>query len=131
MGLDWMKRTLRPLTVDELVARGRYVEAADRFRAQLQNGSPTIAERLRLADLLVQADRGREALPILTGVADELALYGFRDEALDALRRANTIAPGDVPTRERFLALLQSKAAPKIAGRKRKRAGTGGNGVRP
>jgi hypothetical protein len=91
-----------------------------RFRSFLQSGSPTIAERLRLADLLIRADRGTEALPILIGVADELALYGFRDQALEALRRANTIAPGDQPTRERFLALLQSKAVPKIAGKKRK-----------
>jgi hypothetical protein len=30
------------------------------------------------------------------------------------------VAPGDTPTRERFLALLQSKAQPKIAGKKRK-----------
>jgi len=128
MGLDWMRRTIRPLTVEELVARGKYAEAAARLRAQLQNGSPTVADRTRLAELLVLAGRAAEALPILIGVSDELALYGFRDEALDALRRANTIAPGDVPTRERFLALLQSKAAPKIAGKKRKLAGTGARG---
>jgi hypothetical protein len=124
MRLDWMTRPMRPLSVDELVARGRHAEAAARFRAELDGRSPTLADRVRLADLLVHADRGGEALPILLGVADEQARYGFRDKALEALRRADAIAPGDPATRERFLALAQATEAPKIAGKKRKLAGT-------
>lgn len=123
MRLGWMARPMRPLSIDELVARGRFAEAAARFRAELDSRSPTLADRVRLADLLVQAGRAGEALPILIGVADEQARYGFRDQALEALRRANTIAPGDPTTRERFLALVRSKVAPKIAGKKRKHAG--------
>ncbi|HSD27783.1 MAG TPA: hypothetical protein VLL75_10810, partial [Vicinamibacteria bacterium] len=93
MVLEWLPRS-RPPTVDELVAKGRYKQAAAVLRAQFQGRSPTLAERLRLADLLVLSDHGEQALPILLGVADELARYGFNDRALEALRRADGIAPG-------------------------------------
>lgn len=127
MRLDWMRRPIRPLSIDELVARGRYTEAASRFRAELDGRSPTLADRIRLADLLVHADRGGEALPILLGVADEQTRYGFREKALEALRRADAIAPGDPATRERIMALARMPT-PKPAGRKRRVAGTGARG---
>jgi hypothetical protein len=120
MRLDWMTRSMRPPSVDELVARGRHAEAAARFRVELESRPPTLDDRIRLADLLVHADRGGEALPILLGVADEQARYGFREKALEALRRADAIDPGDPATRERFAALAQATEAPKIAGKKRK-----------
>ena len=94
MVLDWLSRTHRPPTVDELVAKGRYAQAAAVLRTEIQDRTPTLPERLRLADLLVLADRGEQAMPILLGVADELARYGFHDRALEALRRADAIAPG-------------------------------------
>ena len=85
---------------------------------------PTLADRIRLADLLVHADRGGEALPILLGVADEQTRYGFREKALEALRRADAIAPGDPATRERFVALAPGD------GSSRAHAPGRGNGAR-
>jgi hypothetical protein len=120
MRLHWLTLPTRSLSIDELAARGRYKEAAARLRAELERRSATIADRIRLADLLVQADRGPEALPILIGVADEHARCGFREQALEALRRADAIAPGEPATRERFHSLARTRSAPKVAGRKRK-----------
>jgi hypothetical protein len=122
MRLDWLTRPAAALTIAELVERGRYAEAADRFRAELATRTPTVADRLRLADLLVHADRGDEAVPILVGVADEQARFGFKERALEALRRADAIAPGDPALRERFEAVARSTAQPLIAGRKVKGA---------
>jgi hypothetical protein len=110
MVLDWLSRS-RPPTVDELVAKGRYKQAAAVLRAQFQGRSPTLAERLRLADLLVLAEHGEQALPILLGVADELARYGFNDRALEALRRADSAAPGHPDVRGRFASLARSARA--------------------
>jgi hypothetical protein len=111
---DWLSRSGPPPSVDELVARGRFRQAVETFRAQLQDRTPTVAERLRLADLLVLADRGDEALPILLGAADELARYGFSERALEALRRADAIAPGQPDVRDRFATLARA-AREKIA----------------
>jgi CRP-like cAMP-binding protein len=110
MVLDWLPRS-RPPSVDDLVAKGRYRQAVAVLRTQFEGRSPTLAERLRLADLLVLADRGDQAFPILLGVADELARYGFGDRALEALRRADAIAPGHPEVRGRFAALARAARA--------------------
>jgi CRP-like cAMP-binding protein len=109
MVLDWLSRS-QP-KVDELVAKGRYRQAVAVLRTQFEGRSPTLAERLRLADLLVLADRGDQAFPILLGVADELARYGFTDRALEALRRADAIAPGHPEVRGRFSSLARAARA--------------------
>jgi hypothetical protein len=111
MVLDWLSRSHRPPTVDELVAKGRYAQAAAVLRTEIQERTPTLPERLRLADLLVLADRGEQALPILLGVADELARYGFNDRALEALRRADAVAPGRSEVRDRFESLARTARA--------------------
>jgi hypothetical protein len=122
MRLDWMTRPLRPLSADELEARGRYADAAAQLRAELDRRSPTLADRLRLADLLARGGRGKEALPILLGAADEQARYGFRDDALATLRCADAIAPGDPAIRERVQTVSQM-TEPRPAGKKRRPAG--------
>lgn len=111
MVLDWLSRSNRPPSVDELVAKGKYAQAVAVLRTELQGHTPTLAERLRLADLLVLADHGEQALPILLGVADELARYGFSDRALEALRRADAVAPGHAEVRQRFEALARNARA--------------------
>ncbi len=116
MVLDWLSRSSRPPTVDELVAKGRYAQAAAVLRAEIQGRTPTLDERLRLADLLVLAERGAQAVPILLGVADELARYGFTDRALEALRRADAVAPGRSEVRHRFEALVARGAGPDRGG---------------
>ena len=93
MSLSWIARTRRTADVDALIARGRYAKAVKVLRAGFEGRQPTLAERLRFADVLVLADRGGEALPVLLGVADEQARYGFHDKALEALRRAEAIDP--------------------------------------
>ncbi len=108
MVLDWLPRSR---SVDELVAKGRYKQAVAVLRTQFEGRSPTLAERLRLADLLVLADLGEQGFPILLGVADELARYGFSDRALEALRRADAIAPGHPEVRGRFSSLARAARA--------------------
>ena len=108
MVLDWLSRPGRPPTVDELVAKGHYAQAAAALRTEIRARTPTLDERLRLADLLVLAELGAEAVPILLGVADELARYGFNDRALEALRRADAVTPGHSEVKRRFEALARA-----------------------
>lgn len=111
MALISLSRSKPVLTVDDLVAKGRHSEAAEALRAELRTTTPTLADRLRLADLLVLAERGLEALPILLWVADEQARFGFVEKALEALRRADAIEPGRTEVRDRFVALSRAVQA--------------------
>lgn len=110
MARDWLKDH-HPPSVDELVAAQKYAQAAAVLRAELAGRTATLGERLRLADLLVLADRGKDAVAILLLVADEQARYGASERALEALRRADAIEPGHAAVRERFEAMARTARA--------------------
>ena len=97
MVLSWLARSRRTASVDDLVARRRYAKAVRALRDGFEGRQPTAAERLRLADLLVLANRSSEAFPILLGLADEQTRFGSVDEALETLRRASEVASVNGP----------------------------------
>ena len=101
MAQNWLGGR-RPPSVDELVAAGKYAQAAAVLRADMQSHPATLSERLRLADLLVLADRGKDAVPILLAAADDMARYGMEERSLEALRRADAIEPGHAAIKQRF-----------------------------
>jgi CRP-like cAMP-binding protein len=115
MVLSWLARSRRSASVDDLVARRRYGKAVEALREEFGGRQPTVAERLRLADLLVLANRGSEALPILLGVADEQTRFGFADKAVEALRRASEVEPGRPDVGHRIAALRKAAKAPAAA----------------
>ncbi|HEV7498490.1 MAG TPA: cyclic nucleotide-binding domain-containing protein, partial [Vicinamibacteria bacterium] len=47
--------------------------------------------RLRLADVLLKAGKGEDAIPILIGLADELAREGFADKAVAILKKIEQV----------------------------------------
>lgn len=59
--------------IDELVARGSYAKAAAALRKEFDAGRRDPALRQQLGDVLLLAGKTDEAVPILLGVADELA----------------------------------------------------------
>jgi CRP-like cAMP-binding protein len=101
--------------VDDLVARRRYGKAVEALRAEFEGRQPSAAERLRLADLLVLANRGPEAVPILLGVADEQTRFGFTEKALEALRRASEVEPGRPDVGRRIASLKKAAVKPAAA----------------
>src|SRR5262245_53086603 len=76
MVLDWFGGS-KGQSLEELIARKKYAKAIEILRAQFQGGSRDPRMRMQLADVLVLAGKGREAVPILVGVADEFARDGF------------------------------------------------------
>jgi thioredoxin-like negative regulator of GroEL len=103
MAFDWLKRSTevgslpRPVageeSVGELLARKKFSRAMAVLRAQFESGNRSPELRLQFADVLVQTGKLEEAIPVLIGVADELATAS-RERAIEALRRVQEIAPG-------------------------------------
>ena len=102
MPFSWIKGAKRPVTVNDLVGAGEYGKAIDLMRKEFSRRFPSTNERQRYAEVLVQAGRGAEAVPVLLGIADEQERYGFPDKALEALRCAAVIAPGQSEVKERL-----------------------------
>jgi hypothetical protein len=65
---------------------------------------------LQLADTLVAAGRGREAVPVLREMADELAAEGFAAKAIALLKRIQKIDPGRLDIERRLASLIADNA---------------------
>ena len=122
MVLSWLARSRRSESVDDLVARRQYAKAVEALREDFDGRQPTPAERLRMADLLVLADRSADAMPILLGSADEQARFGFTDKALEALRRASEVEPGRPDVGRRIQKLREAGTRPQTARSTKRRA---------
>ena len=103
MAFDWLKRSTEVRSssragataedLGDLMARKKWSRAMALLRAQFESGNRSPELRLQFADVLVQTGKAEDAIPVLIGVADELAA-GSRERAVEALRRVEEIAPG-------------------------------------
>ncbi len=101
-------------SVADLLAKKDYAKAIDLLNKQLKARPKDQRTRLQLADTLVLANRGKEAVPGLMSLADEHAHDGFAAKAIAILKRIEKIAPGRRDVEERLAHLIQEKtrAAP-------------------
>lgn len=80
-------------SISDLIARKKYDKAIELLRAEFKQGGRDPRVRLQLADVLAMAGKGREAVPILLGLADEFALEGFAAKAISVLKKVQKIDP--------------------------------------
>ena len=113
-------------SVEDLIARKKYKRAVEVLRAQFQKGSRDPRLRQQLADVLVLAGRGREAVPVLAGLADEFARAGFAAKAIAVLKRIDKIDPGRADVARKLASLIEAKER-----RPRERAGERSPGSLP
>jgi hypothetical protein len=108
MALSWFGSS-KAASLDGLIARKKYAKAVEVLREQFQQGSRDPRLRLQLADVLVLAGRGREAIPIYIGVADEYALEGFAAKGIAILKKIAKIEAGRADVEQRLAGLIKQK----------------------
>src|SRR5437870_3933777 len=113
MPLDWLNTPL-DADIGDLIARKKRAKTIELLRSQLQGRMvPPVQMRLQLADLLVQAGREAEAIPVLIGLADEFAGDGFVAKAIAILKRVDKVQPGRADVESRLASLVKlQRAAP-------------------
>ena len=109
-----MKRKSRapkdPRTVvRDLVARKEHARAIAFLKGQFKGRSPGPRLRLELADVLVLAGKGEEAVPILIEVTEELLAHGNVATAMAALKKVEQIDPEASRLEKRVASLLGPK----------------------
>lgn len=92
-----------------LIARRNYGRAIELLRARIETSRRDPRLRLQLADVLVQAGKGREAVGILTPLADEYAREGFAAKAIAILKKIQKIDPSRGDVDARLASLIQEK----------------------
>jgi hypothetical protein len=97
----------KAVSVTDLIARKKYDKALELLREQFKHGSRDPRLRLQMADVLVLAGRGREAVPILVALADEYASDGFAAKAIALFKKIDKIDPGRKDVEAKLAGLIQ------------------------
>jgi tetratricopeptide (TPR) repeat protein len=92
-----------------LIARKSYAKAIEVLRVQIEANRHDPRLRMQLADVLVLAGKGREAVGILTPLADEYARDGFAAKAIAVFKKIQKIDPGRRDVDSRLASLIQEK----------------------
>ncbi len=95
--------------VSGLIARRQYGKAIDILRAQLKKSGADPRLLLQLADALEMAGKPREAVVVLTQLADEYAREGFAAKAISVLKRIQKIEPYRRDIEGRLAELIETK----------------------
>src|SRR5262245_63669658 len=109
MVLDWLAKG-KGAGLPDLLARKQYARAVELAQAQLDARPRDGRLRLQLADTLIAAGRGREAVPRLREMADELAAEGFAAKAIAVLKRIQKIDPGRLDIERKLAGLIAERA---------------------
>lgn len=92
MALDWLAWAKQE-DASELMAKKSYRKAAELIRKQLEKDPADRRLKLQLAEALAKMGKRREAVDVLSEVADELALAGQAAQAIAVLKKIQTIHP--------------------------------------
>jgi hypothetical protein len=108
MVLDWLAKG-KAAGLPELLARKQFGKALELARDQLKARPRDGRLRLQFADTLIAAGRGREAVPFLRQMAEELAAEGFAAKAIAILKRVQKIDPGRVDIDRQLASLIADR----------------------
>ena len=92
-----------------LIAKKNYARAIEVLRTQTEANRRDPRLRMQLADVLILAGKGRDAIGILTPLADEFAQEGFAAKAIAVLKKIQKVDPGHRAVDARLAALIQEK----------------------
>jgi hypothetical protein len=99
----------KPDDVAALIAKKDYARAIALIRKQLETQKHDSRLRLQLADLLMLAGKQKEAVAILTPLADEFAREGFAAKAVAVLKKIQKIDPLQRGVDAKLASLIQEK----------------------
>src|SRR5262249_40013503 len=106
MGLGFQKKGEDVLA---LIAKKNYAKAIEVLRAQMQGQKADPRVRMQLADVLVLAGKGREAVAILQPLADEDAREGFAAKPVAVPKKIQKIDPRRRDVDSKLASLIQEK----------------------
>jgi hypothetical protein len=101
--------------ISELIAKKNYVKAIEVIKEQLKAGKHNPQMHIQLADVLILAKKEREAIQILTRVADDFASEGFEAKAIAVLKKIDRLEPGRKDVQSKLASLVKRPSAPTLS----------------
>jgi hypothetical protein len=95
--------------IQDLIAKKNYSKAIEAITAELRKRPKDPRLRMQQADVLILANRNREAIPVLLALADENQQDGYTAKAIAFLKRIEKLEPGRQDVEDRLSHLVQEK----------------------
>ncbi len=99
-------------SLQQLIAAKKWDKAVVQLQAEIKNAPKDSRTRMQLADVLIEAGRGKDAVPILLKLAQEFGAEGSAPRAIAVLKKIERIQPGRADVQKALAALIK-KSAPK------------------
>jgi len=99
-------------SLQELIAKKKWDKAVEQLRNEIKNSPRDARTRMQLADVLVEAGRGQDAVPILLKLAQEFGSEGSAPRAIAVLKKIERIQPGRSDVQRALAALIKSSTKP-------------------
>lgn len=99
-------------SLQQLIAAKKWDKAVVQLQAEIKNAPRDSRTRMQLADVLIEAGRGKDAVPILLKLAQEFGTEGSAPRAIAVLKKVERIQPGRADVQKALAALIR-KSAPK------------------
>jgi hypothetical protein len=99
-------------SLQQLIAAKKWDKAVVQLQAEIKAAPKDSRTRMQLADVLIEAGRGKDAVPILLKLAQEFGTEGSAPRAIAVLKKIERIQPGRSDV-QRALAALIKKSAPR------------------
>ena len=101
-------------SLQQLIAAKKWDKAVVQLQAEIKSAPTDSRTRMQLADVLIEAGRGKDAVPILLKLAQEFGSEGSAPRAIAVLKKIERIQPGRSDVQKALAALIK-KSAPKPA----------------
>lgn len=102
-------------SLQDLIATKQWDKAIVQLRAEIRNAPRDSRTRIQLADVLIEAGRGFDAVPVLLKLAQDFGLEGSAGRAIAVLKKVERIQPGRSDVQKALAALLKSTTKSSIA----------------
>ena len=100
-------------TLQQLIAAKKWDKAVVQLQAEIKAAPKDSRTRMQLADVLIEAGRGKDAVPILLKLAQDFGTEGSAPRAIAVLKKIERIQPGRADVQKALAALIR-KSAPKV-----------------
>jgi hypothetical protein len=102
-------------SVPQLIAAKKWDKAVVQLQAEIKNSPRDPRTRMQLADVLIEAGRGKDAVPILLKLAQDFGTEGSAPRAIAVLKKIERIQPGRADVQKALAALIKKSTKPPVS----------------
>jgi hypothetical protein len=102
-------------SLQQLIAAKKWDKAVAQLQAEIKNAPKDSRTRMQLADVLIDAGRAKDAVPILFKLAQEFGAEGSAPRAIATLKKIEKIQPGRSDVQRALAALIKKSTKPAVS----------------